>query len=75
MRIERSENTYPIQVKFTNGEDHFRTTNTAVVYKDYDKDIRLKLNSCGLGFHLELEDAIRVRDLLSAAIKELQNES
>lgn len=74
MRIERSENTYPIQVKFTSGET-FRETNQAIVYKDYDKDIRLKLNSCGLGFHLELEDAIRVRDLLSAAIKELQNES
>lgn len=74
MRIERSENTYPIQIKFTNGET-FRETNQAIVYKDYDKDIRLKLNSCGLGFHLELEDAIRVRDLLSAAIKELQNES
>lgn len=72
MRIERSENTYPIQVKFINGET-FRETNTAVVYKDYDTDIRLKLNSCGLGFHLELQDAIRVRELLDAAIKELQN--
>lgn len=74
MRAERSQNTFPIQVKFTNGED-YRSTNTAVVYKDYDTDIRLKLNSCGLGFHLELQDAIRVREVLDAAIKELQNES
>lgn len=74
MKIERSENTYPIQVKFTNG-DTFRETNQAIVYKGYDTDIRLKLNSCGLGFHLELQDAIRVRELLDAAIKELQNES
>lgn len=45
---------------------------TACVYPNYEKRINLKLESVGLGFTLELDDAENLVSILNAAIEEFK---
>ncbi|BBK09181.1 hypothetical protein [Klebsiella phage 05F01] len=73
VRVERPLDVWPRQVRLYAAEGNFgRQEVFAYCYPDYDDQIRLKLNSCGLGFSLTLQDAKNLRDVLDYAIKEME---
>lgn len=60
------------QVKLDLEHINFRQNMTACVYPNYEKRINLKLESVGLGFTLELDDAENLVSILNAAIEEFK---
>lgn len=72
VRVERSENTFPIQVKVFANEEDPRHTVKAVVYPGYDEYIRMKIDTVGLGFMIDLKNAKHLRDVLDHAIRTLE---
>ena len=49
-------------------DEHWRQI-SAIVYPNYDSDIRVKLNTPGLGFHLDRDHARDLIEVLRAALR------
>lgn len=73
VRIEHVDDIWPRQVRLYANEGNFdRQLVFAYCYPDYDDQIRLKLNSVGLGFQLSKEVAENLRDVLNSALEEMK---
>lgn len=73
VRKEIFEDMIPKQVRLYANEGNFdRQLVFAYCYPDYDDQIRIKLNSVGLGFQLSKEVAENLRDVLNSALEEMK---
>lgn len=62
-----------VKIKFTHEEDALdRRGMCATMYPNYEDRINLKLNSAGLGFTLDLEEAAKLAKLLTLALSEFK---
>lgn len=62
-----------VQIKLSHEDDVLdRRGMCATMYPQYEKCIHLKLNSAGLGFTLDLEDAQKLAQLLTLSLSEFK---
>lgn len=62
-----------VTIKLTHEDDVLdRRGMCATMYPQYEKRINLKLNSAGLGFTLDLEEAKKLEKLLTLTLKEFK---
>jgi|AGFT01.1.fsa_nt_gi hypothetical protein len=62
-----------VKIKLTHEDDVLdRKGMCATMYPQYEERINLKLNSAGLGFTLDLEEAEKLAKLLTLALSEFK---